>query len=143
LKRNTSLSRDERQEFIYLADMLNRHPDVGQANAHLGRLGELAGKTDTYDPIPLDFDLPTPRISDKAGEIYAGVWPEAAAMRRSGELLPIVTRIECPVIAIHGEYDPTPVEAVAVPPDCDVARISDRRTRQMWPRSVARTLGRR
>ena len=36
-------------------------------------------------------------------------------MRRTGALLPIMTRIECPVIAIHGKYDPTPVEAVAAP----------------------------
>jgi pimeloyl-ACP methyl ester carboxylesterase len=36
-------------------------------------------------------------------------------MRRAGELLPIVARIECPVIAIHGEYDPTPIEGVAEP----------------------------
>ena len=109
------LAPEEREEFIYLAEMLNRRAEAGEANAHLGRLGELAGKTDTYDPIPLDFDLPTPSISDKSGEIYAGVWPEAAAMRRTGELLPIMTRIDCPLVAIHGEYDSTPVEAIAAP----------------------------
>jgi len=26
-----------------------------------------------------------------------------------------VSRIECAVVAIHGEYDPTPVDAVAAP----------------------------
>ena len=109
------LTQDERQEFIFLADLLNRRGDVGEANTHLGRLGDLAGKTDTYDPIPLDFDLPRPSISDKGGEIYAGVWPEAAAMRRTGEILAVTTRIKCPVVAIHGDYDPTPVEAVAAP----------------------------
>ena len=36
-------------------------------------------------------------------------------MRRNGELLPIVKRIECPVLAIHGDYDPTPVDGVALP----------------------------
>src|SRR5207248_9740240 len=95
------LTQDERQEFIFLADMLNRREDVGEANTHLGRLGDLAGKTDTYDPLPLDVDLPRPSISDKGGEIYAGVWPEAAAMRRTGEILAVTTRIKCPVVAIH------------------------------------------
>jgi pimeloyl-ACP methyl ester carboxylesterase len=118
LLRDTRLKRltpEERQEFIYLMDAVNRPAEEADATAQLGRLGELATKTDTYDPIPLEFHLPPPTISDKGGEIYAGVWPEAAAIRRTGRLLPIVARIECPVVAIHGEYDPTPVEAVAVP----------------------------
>jgi pimeloyl-ACP methyl ester carboxylesterase len=117
LLRETRLKRltpEERQEFVSLMDAVNRRAEGGDATAQLGRLGELASKTDTYDPIPLDFDLPPPSISEKGGEIYAGVWPEAAAIRRTGGLLPIVRRIECPVVAIHGEYDPTPVEAVAV-----------------------------
>jgi pimeloyl-ACP methyl ester carboxylesterase len=111
------LTADERQEFIDLADLVNRPARPGEATAHLGRLGELASKTDTYDPIPLeaDVDLPAPSIAEQGGEIYAGVWPAAASMRRRGELLPIVTRIACPVVAIHGAYDPTPVEAVAAP----------------------------
>lgn len=109
------LAPEARQEFIELAELLNRPSDAGEATARLGRLGELASNTDTYDPIPVDFDLPAPSIAAKGGEIYAGVWPEAAAIRRNGELLPIVSRIECPVFAIHGEYDPTPVDAVATP----------------------------
>jgi pimeloyl-ACP methyl ester carboxylesterase len=105
------LTPDERVEFLHLADQLNR----GESGAQLGRLGELGAKTDSYDPIPLDFDLPPPGISEKGGEIYAGVWPAAAAMRSAGELLPIVARVECPVVAIHGDYDPTPVDGVALP----------------------------
>jgi pimeloyl-ACP methyl ester carboxylesterase len=109
------LTPDERQEFIFLADAVNRPAADADATAQLGRLGDLAGKADTFDPIPLHFDLPAPSISDRGGEIYASVWPEAAAMRRNGKLLPIIRRIACPVVAIHGEYDPTPVDAVAVP----------------------------
>src|SRR5205085_315796 len=109
------LAPEARQEFIELSELLNRPSDAAEATARLGRLGELASNTDTYDPIPLDFDLPAPSIAEKGGEIYAGVWPEAAAIRRNGELLPIVSRIECAVVAIHGEYDPTPVDAVAAP----------------------------
>jgi pimeloyl-ACP methyl ester carboxylesterase len=56
-----------------------------------------------------------PSISEKAGEIYAGVWPEAARMRHTGELLQLMARIECPVVAIHGEQDPHPVEGMRAP----------------------------
>jgi pimeloyl-ACP methyl ester carboxylesterase len=108
------LTPDERREFTHLAELLDR-PDTRDATELLGRLGDLASKTDTYQPIPLDSGLPQPSIAKRGGEIFAGVWPAAAAMRRAGELLPIVARIECPVIAIHGEYDPTPIEGVAEP----------------------------
>jgi pimeloyl-ACP methyl ester carboxylesterase len=107
------LTEGERQEFLSLANLLSRPRH--EATADLGRLGELGSKTDTYDPIPLDFHLPPPSIAETGGEIYAGVWPEAAAMRRKGALLPLVRRIKCPVLAIHGDYDPTPVESVAAP----------------------------
>jgi pimeloyl-ACP methyl ester carboxylesterase len=118
LLRETRLNRlapEERQEFIGLMEALNQPAEAADKTARPGRLGKLASKTDRYDPIPLDFDLPAPSIAERAGQIYAGVWPEAAAIRRTGQLLPIVRRIECPVVAIHGEYDPTPVEAVSVP----------------------------
>jgi len=39
-------------------------------------------------------------------------WKEAAALRESGELLGFADRIICPVVAIHGEYDPHPVDGV-------------------------------
>ena len=59
------LTPEERAEFLYLADMLNRRAEVEEATAYLGRLGDSAGKTDAYDPIPIDFDLPRPSICDK------------------------------------------------------------------------------
>ena len=91
------LTEDERQEFLSLANRLSRPRH--EATVDLGRLGELGSKTDTYDRIPLDFHLPPPSIAEKGGVIYAGVWPEAATMRRTGALLPLVKRIKCPVLA--------------------------------------------
>jgi len=40
------------------------------------------------------------------------VWPDAAELRRSGELLRLGKHIKCPVVAIHGDYDPHPAEGV-------------------------------
>lgn len=36
-------------------------------------------------------------------------------MRRSGTLLELAQRIQCPVVAIHGDYDPHPAEGVRKP----------------------------
>ena len=52
---------------------------------------------------------------DLRGDVYQGVWQEADEMRRSGELLALARRIRCPVVAIHGDYDPSPAEGVQEP----------------------------
>jgi pimeloyl-ACP methyl ester carboxylesterase len=49
------------------------------------------------------------------GDIFSAIWPEAAAMRSSGELLAQAGNIKCPVIAIHGDYDPHPADGVRIP----------------------------
>jgi pimeloyl-ACP methyl ester carboxylesterase len=55
-------------------------------------------------------------------EIYQGVWPQAAALRATGELLRRVATITCPVVAIHGDCDPHPVEGIQQPL---AARVKD------------------
>ena len=55
------------------------------------------------EEIPVQFD------------INQRVWGFAAAMRSSGELLRLGRRIRCPVVAIHGDYDPHPAEGVQLP----------------------------
>ncbi len=36
-------------------------------------------------------------------------------LRQTGKLLDIVAKIRCPVVAIHGDYDPHPAEGVRGP----------------------------
>jgi len=43
------------------------------------------------------------------------IWPAASQLRASGALLDAVAAIKCPVVAIHGDYDPHPVEGVRDP----------------------------
>jgi pimeloyl-ACP methyl ester carboxylesterase len=43
------------------------------------------------------------------------VWPQAAELRRNGKLLGLAGKIQCPVVAIHGDYDPHPAEGVSKP----------------------------
>ena len=47
--------------------------------------------------------------------IFQGVWSEAAELRRSGRLLALGDRVQCPAVAIHGDYDPHPAEGVRGP----------------------------
>jgi len=74
------------------------------------RFGELMDKADSFDPLPHDSET-VPGSPD----IYQKVWTEASKMRRSGKLLNLGKMIRCPVVAIHGDYDPHPAVGVQEP----------------------------
>jgi pimeloyl-ACP methyl ester carboxylesterase len=82
----------------------------GGPGALFGRYGHLFDKTENYDvePEPRDRFDTDPAIFDR-------VWPEAAAPRTSGELLRQAALVKCPVLAIHGDYDPSPASGVREP----------------------------
>lgn len=81
-----------------------------EKNTLFSRFGSLFSKTDTYAPI----DEPGESV-DCQVDIYNNVWPEAAAIRTSGKLLEMGRLIRCPVIAIHGDYDPHPAAGIEKP----------------------------
>jgi pimeloyl-ACP methyl ester carboxylesterase len=87
-------------------------PAAPESDHLLETLGRLAAKADAYSLID-ETDEPA-EVRVDAG-IYRAVWKEAAAMRRSGELLRQVQMVRCPVVAVHGDADSAPVEAVAEP----------------------------
>ena len=103
------LSEDERAQVEADIEIMEGRAD-GDEDAALGRFGKLLGQADMYDSI---------RQADAVGacscEIFEAVWPEAAAMRKSGQLLEIACKIRCPVVAIHGDYDPHPAAGVREP----------------------------
>lgn len=47
--------------------------------------------------------------------IYKHIWKEAENLRKSGKLKELGKDIQCPVVAIHGDYDPHPYEGVVIP----------------------------
>jgi pimeloyl-ACP methyl ester carboxylesterase len=83
---------------------------VSDKNKLLKRMGELFTKADAYDPITLDTEVLEVRF-----DIHEGVWSDALKLRGSGEILKLGKKIKCPVIAIHGDYDPHPAEGVREP----------------------------
>lgn len=48
-------------------------------------------------------------------KVFNSVWRHAAELRSCGDLLKTAASIECPVVAIHGDYDPHPAEGVELP----------------------------
>lgn len=74
------------------------------------RLGKIFSKADSYDPV---IDI-TETINCNF-DIYKNVWKEASELRKSGKLLKITEKINCPVVAIHGDFDSHPAKGIQKP----------------------------
>lgn len=85
-------------------------PDTGTRDLFLARLGELTARADTYDSLPHPCE-----VLEYQYDVYEKIWTEAAELRDSGKLLELGDKIECPVVAIHGDYDPHPYQGVEDP----------------------------
>jgi len=95
-----------RIEAELLMDILKgRKP--GNPEEALPRLGSLFSSVDNYNPMK--------DVSEKIEvirEIHEGLNNEANLLRKTGDLLKIASKVLCPVVAIHGDYDPHPAEGV-------------------------------
>ncbi|MDP2885268.1 MAG: alpha/beta hydrolase [Ignavibacteria bacterium] len=103
------LTAQERGEVHDLQLSLN-DPNLRDKLSVFARFGRLMSKADSFDIIQergsaIEFHPDT----------YERVWSEAKELRRSGELLRIGEHIRCPVVAIHGDYDPHPADGVRIP----------------------------
>ncbi len=104
------LSNDERHQVAALTTSL-QNPDTKNKTSLFSLYGALMSKADAFDPVPGDKK----DVIEFQDNVYQDVWLEAARLRQSGELLALAKDIRCPVLAIHGDYDPHPVEGVIVP----------------------------
>ena len=74
------------------------------------RIGEIIDKADSYDSTGESLG-----VIETQHDVFAKVWGDAKALRTSGEMVEMGNLIECPVVAIHGDHDPHPVEGVEAP----------------------------
>ena len=74
------------------------------------QMADLISKADAYKTIAHNKET----IAYQP-HIYQTVWDEAVQLRQSGKLLHAGQIIKCPVIAIHGNYDPHSYEGVKKP----------------------------
>jgi pimeloyl-ACP methyl ester carboxylesterase len=103
------LSDEERAKALLLINTLE-DPAMGNKDDALMRLGKLISIADSYDPIPhKDYVLGC------RYDIYQSIWGQASKLRSSGLLLKYGNKIQCPVVAIHGDFDPHPAEGVRRP----------------------------
>lgn len=110
--RFSRMSSEERTEAYAIIEALDMENTVNK-DEKLARLGELVEKADNYDIEQIETEK-----ADKIpveGNTFRQVWSEASELRRNGRLLEYGRQIKCPVIAIHGDYDPHPAEGVKKP----------------------------
>ncbi len=107
-ERMRRLTPDDRQELERLTLEMS-DPEVDK-NAVFAAMGHVFTKTDTLDPLTLNTEMIEAQF-----DVYERVWSDAAAYRASGDFLALGRDIRCPVVAIHGDYDPHPVEGVRDP----------------------------
>ncbi len=102
--RLSRLTEEERRRFDALWKKM-KDPYFHKENAFV-EVANLLSKADRYDVIESkesqSFDY----------RIFSKVWPEVEDMRSSGKLLELRKHIRCPLIIIHGEYDPHPLESL-------------------------------
>jgi pimeloyl-ACP methyl ester carboxylesterase len=79
-------------------------------NETFRQIGEYIFKADSFDPLP--YEDP---VIEYQYDVFESVWTEAEELRGSGGLLALAENIQCPVAAIHGDYDPHPAEGVSRP----------------------------
>ena len=99
----------DKQEYYSLINKLN-DPDIKDKDSFLAQLGKMISRLDSYGPFPEGDDL-----IECSYEIYQKVSAEGVKLRKSGELMRLGRKINCPVVAIHGDYDPHPAEGIKDP----------------------------
>ncbi len=107
--RLSRLSVGDRAKVAVLIEILDI-PAAEDKSSAFARLGELLSRADAYNPV-----MSAPEVIDYQLDIFQNVWPEAAELRSSGQLLALASRIKCRVVAIHGDYDPHPAAGVQKP----------------------------
>ncbi|MDH4211889.1 MAG: alpha/beta hydrolase [candidate division WOR-3 bacterium] len=103
------LGDEEKREVLSLIESFD-DSGSGNMNKKMERFGQLISKADSYDPLPHPDEIIEVRF-----HIFQCVWKDAEELRRSGALLRLGKNIQCPVVAIHGTYDPHPAEGVQKP----------------------------
>jgi pimeloyl-ACP methyl ester carboxylesterase len=101
----------DRVKVLKLIDVINGEI-AGDKDKSMGQLGDLFTKSDTYDALTIRKEPEPLKASE---EINRKVWAEGETLRISGELLEMGRKIECPVVAIHGDYDTHLAEGVKEP----------------------------
>lgn len=108
----TRFSRLEHRDRIALDSLLLtlNDPNGKDKNRLFQMAAEIIARADTCDPLPYKRE-----VAEYQFDIYEKVWDDARKLRRRGDLMSMGNHIQCPVVAIHGDYDPHPADGVCQP----------------------------
>jgi len=107
--RTSRLTEEENRRVGEIMSLLNE-PNNENKKEVFKEFGRLMSKADSFAPISLEGD-----ILDFQPEIFEKCMSEIRPLRKSKELLNMGKDIQCPVVAIHGEYDSHNFEGVEKP----------------------------
>jgi pimeloyl-ACP methyl ester carboxylesterase len=107
--RFSRMNEDEKLQVTKICEVLNS-TDSFDKNIPFAKLGKIISNADAYDLISFEDEA-----IDCRYDIYQNIWKEAEQLRKSGGLMEFAKNIKCPVVAIHGDYDPHPAEGVEEP----------------------------
>lgn len=107
--RFSRMSEDDQTQLNSLIESLNV-PSADDASIAMAQFGDMIAEADAFTPL-----LHDDAVVEYQFDVYQTVWPEANKLRSSGQLLELGKQIQCPVTAIHGDYDPHPAEGVEDP----------------------------
>ncbi len=103
------LSEKERAEVFSHLDKLNS-PITIDKNGLMGKLGMAFFKTDSLSPLTYETE-----VIECDFNVNMRVWEQAHKLRINGKLLEMAEEIRCPVLALHGDYDPHLAAGVETP----------------------------
>ncbi|TVM32309.1 alpha/beta fold hydrolase [Oceanidesulfovibrio marinus] len=107
------LTPEQRAELDTIFHAMDAAGTASERDNLMARAAPYCIETDTFESNILD--------SQREGtlacqyDLHTTVWAEMRGLRRSGKLLDMGRAIRCPVIAIHGEYDPHPIAGIEEP----------------------------
>lgn len=102
------LNEEERAQFSQVKKRLSFASGEEKALLFL-EIKKLFNKADEFNPDPVEKSL---QHVDFQLDIYESVWAEAAILRQEGLFFESLQKVHVPVVFIHGEYDPHPLDAV-------------------------------
>ena len=110
-RRLSHLTYKERKRIDELEQLFNQHNLINK-DVLFKEYGSLCKKADTFSSNEEEslVDKISPQMN-----IYNGVWPEAAKLRKTGELIMLGCKIDCEVVAMQGVYDSHPSDGVKIP----------------------------
>lgn len=110
--RLSRLTESEKEETLAIMKAMG-DPSTTDRDKIMSRFGSLMLKTDTYNSLPIEQE--EIEGCECQPDIHIKVWADVEKLRKSEKLLELGRHIKCPVVAIHGDYDPHPIEGVRDP----------------------------